>query len=204
MNIKPVDNAIFDALLQSGPTTSNELHRIVQKICPCTEKTCRAHATILADQGRIKRKNVGQSVEYSLNYNKESLDSKLSEFLDELIDDTKNPYDKIVKFFKKYQNSKKYSKIKLEKQNEIFFHGLDSVNIILRWYQLLLLMTIGGFATSDTKQKAKKLQKKYNQQLQELFQIYRKIDPSLARMIFSNVFDDLYPREKRPEDLVLI
>jgi len=204
LNTKPVDNAIFDALLQNGPTTSNELHRFVQEICPCTEKTCRAHATILADQGRIKRKNVGQSVEYSLSYDKESLDSKLSEFLDELIDDAQNPYVEVAKFFKKYQSSKKFSKIKLKKQNEIFFHGLDSVSVILRWYQLLLLMIIGGFAASDTKQKAKKLQKKYNQQLQELFRMYRKIDPSLARMIFSNVFDELYPRDKRSEDLVLV
>ena len=56
----------------------------------------------------------------------------------------------------------------------------------------------------ETKQKAKYIQKKYNQKLGELIDVYRKIDPALSRMILLNVFEDLYPREERPEDPILI
>jgi len=204
LNLKPVDNAIIEALLQNGPTNNNELHRIVQKICPCTEKTCREHASKLAELGRINRNKKGQNIEYSLNYNKNDLHSKLSKFLDELTEDSESHFDKILKGFKKYGTSKKYSELKPEEKVGLFFLGSDSVNIVLGWYQLLLLLTIGGFGTSDIKQKARKLQKIYNRQLQELFQTYRKIDQSFARVIFSNVFDELYPRAKRPEDSILI
>jgi len=204
LNLKPIDPAIIQALIQNGPTTNNELHRIVQKICPCEEKTCRGHASKLAELGRIIRNKNGQYVEYSLNYSKNSLNLKLSKFLDELKEDSENPYDEIRKFFTKYTNSKKYFKLNQEKKFDFFIQGLDSVSIILRWYQLLLLLTIGGFGTSEIKQKARGLQKKYNQQLQELFQLYRKIDSSLARMIFSNVFDELYPRGKRKKEWIRI
>ncbi len=89
-------------------------------------------------------------------------------------------------------------------QVEIFNNVLDSVNVILRWYPFVLLIARGGFTTSETKQNAKYIQKKYNQQLGELIDIYRKIDPALSRMILLNVFEDLYPRSERPEDPILI
>ena len=205
MNLKQVDKAIKQAIFENGPLFNNELHRKVHPICNCTEKTCRQHASVLAEFGEIKRKRIGpQKVEYSLNYDKNTLNSKLKNFLDELIEDTGKPYDKIQDFFTESIESKEYSELNEEKKFNFFIQGSDSVRIILRWYQLLLLLTNGGFGTSEIKQKSRELQKIYKHQLQELFQTYRKIDRSLARLIFSDVFDDLYPREKRPKDLVLV
>ena len=205
MNLKQVDIAIKQALFENGPLFNNELHRQVHPICNCTEKTCRQHASVLAEFGEIKRKRIGpQKVEYSLNYDKNTLNSKLKNFLDELIEDAEESYYKVIKIVSELTKTKEYSELKKEEQFDFFMGGSDSIRVILRWYQLLLLLTIGGFGTSDIKQKARKLQKKYNHHLQELFQIYRKIDPSLARMIFSDVFDDLYPKEKRSEDSILI
>jgi len=199
-----MEKAIISTLILNGPQTYNDLYKLVSKKFGGSTSTFTKYLKTLVEQGKIYQKIDGQYREYSISTNKKALYSKLAKLLDELIVDTQDPYANVEKFFKKYQKSKKYSKIKHEEQNEIFFHGLDSVNIILRWCQLLLLITVGGFATSDTKQKARYLQKKYNQQLQELFQTYRKIDSSLARMIFSNILDELYPRNKRPGDLEII
>jgi len=199
-----MEKAIISTLILNGPQTYNDLYKLISKKFGGSTSTFTKYLKTLVEQGKIYQKIDGQYREYSISTSKKALHSKLAKLLDELIADTQDPYVNVEKFFKKYQKSKKYSKIKHEEQNKIFFHGLDSVNIILRWYQLLLLITVGGFATSDTKQKARYLQKKYNQQLQELFQTYRKIDSSLARMIFSNILDELYPRNIRPGDLEII
>jgi len=199
-----MEKAIISTLILNGPQTHNDLYKLISKKFGGSTSTFSKYLKTLVEQGKIYQKIDGQYREYSISTSKKALHLKLAKLLDELIADTQDSYVNVEKFFKKYQKSKKYSKIKHEEQNKIFFHGLDSVNIILRWYQLLLLITVGGFATSDTKQKARYLQKKYNQQLQELFQTYRKIDSSLARMIFSNILDELYPRNIRPGDLEII
>jgi len=191
---KDVDKSIIEALIP-GYQTYNKLWNLVKPVC--SSKTFDNHLKILVSKGKIKRRENGQYVEYYLIDNKEIFDSKLSQFVEMLNHDAINEYPKVIRYFKKFQKLK-YSKIKHEDQIKIFFQGLDSVNLILRWHQLLLLIIIGRFVTSDTNQKAKELQKKYNQQLQELFQVFRRMDPSLSRTIFSNVFEDLYPRKYRP------
>ena len=196
MNLNRFENAIFETLNRNGPQRYLRLYELVCLNCKCSTRTFTKYLKTLVEQGIINEKIDGQNHEYSIIKDKKDLHSKLSNFLDELTDDAQNPYNNIVKFFKKYKNSKKFSKLQHEKQIEIFFHGLDSVNVILRWQQLLYLITIGSFDTSETRQKAKELQKKYNQQLKELFDIYRKIDPSISRMIFSNVFNELQPIKK--------
>jgi len=205
LNLKTVDIAIKQALFENGPLFNNELHRQVHPICNCTEKTCRQHASVLAEFGEIKRKRIGpQKVEYSLNYDKNTLNSKLKNFLDELIKDSEEPYDKVKKIVSEFTKTKEYSKLKKEEQFDFFIGGSDSIRVILRWYQLLLLLTIGGYGTSEIQFQARSLQKKYDDHLRELLKIYRKIDRSLARMIFSEVFNEIYPREKRPKDLVIV
>jgi len=204
LSLNRFENAIFKALHRNGPQIYSRLYEIVKSDCDCSTRTFTKYLKGLVNQGILNEKINGQNHEYYISNNKEELSSKLSDFLNELNDDAQKPYNNIIKFFKKYKNSKKFYKLQHEKQIEIFFHALDSVNVILRWHQLLYLITMGSFATSEIRQQANILQKKYNTQLRELFNIYKQIDPSISRMIFSNVFNDLYPRDKRPGDLEII
>jgi len=180
------------------------LYELTRHTLPMSIKTFTKYLRILFEEDLVNQKEIGQNREYSIGKNKKELQLKLSKFLNKLNDDTQKPYNEILEIFKKYKNKKKYSKLNRATQIEIFNNVLDSVNVILRWYPFVLLITRGGFTTSETKQKAKDIQKKYNQQLGELIDLYRQIDPALSRMILLNVFEDLYPREERPEDPILI
>jgi len=204
LNLDRVENGIKSVLILNGPKQYNELYKLMPKGTLCSTRTFTKYLKMLVEQGIVEEKIDGQYHIYSISNSKENLHSKLSKFLDVLIEDSERPFDKTLKGFQKYEKSKKYSKLNKEKQIDLFFLGSDSINIVLRWYQLLLLLTIGGFGTSEIKQKARRLQKEYDNHLRELFKTYRKIDRSLARMIFSEVFDDVYPKEKRSQDFTQI
>jgi len=169
-----------------------------------SSKTFTKYLKILVEEDLVNKKEIGQYREYSIGKNKKDLHLKLSKFLNMLNDDAQKPYNDILEILKKYKNKKKYSNLNRATQIEIFDNVLDSVNVILRWHPFLLLITRGGFTTSEIKQKAKYIQKKYSQELGELIDLYRQIDPALSRMILLKVFDDLYPRARRPEDQILI
>jgi len=198
------EKAIISTLSQFGPQIYVRLFELMPKEHLCSTKTFTKYLTGLVDQGIVEKKEDGQNRIYSLLVNKKMLHLKYSKFLDKLIEDSKNPYSEIRKFFTIYKKPIKYSDLKHEEKIDIYFKILDCVGIILKWYQFLMLFTVGGFGTYEIQKKAKKLQKKYNQQLKELIGNYRKIDPALCRGIPYTVFDDLYPREERPEDPTII
>lgn len=204
MSLNPYEKAIIDTLLRNGPQNFNHLYELTYHNLELSIKTFTKYLRILFEQGSINKKEIGQNREYSIRKSQEDLQLKFSKFLNKLNDDTQKPYNDILEIFKKYKNKKKYANLKRATQIEIFNNVLDSVEVILRWHPLLLLIIRGGFTTSEIKQKAKGIQKKYNQQLGELIDLYRQIDPALSRMILLKVFENLYPREERPEDPILI
>jgi len=159
MNPESVDDAITQVLMENGPTSSNKLHRFVEKKFSCTEKTCRKHVNIMVEQGKIRRKEIGQYVEYSLSGKEKEFVSKSTNFLDELIQDSNEYFPNVLKILKTFEKKKK-SNLKTKIRLGIFYNGLDSSNIILNYSKLLSLIIIAGFSTSETKQKAKELQKK--------------------------------------------
>jgi len=191
---KSVDDIICETLLQNGTQTFNQLCILAKDVR--SNKTIAVHLQALRKQGIVERKKRGQYVEYSLNHSQEALDAKFVKLLDKLEKDSRIDYPKIIEHFKKFQKTKT-SRLKHNDSVKIFFYGLDSVELIFRWYRLLLLMVMGGFGTSEITHKAKELQKTYNQQIQELFQTLRSIDPSISRMIFNNIFNDLYPVQNK-------
>jgi len=204
LSLNPYEKAIFDTLLRNGPQNFNHLYELTNHNLQLSIKTFTKYLRNLFDEGLVNKKEIGQNREYSIAKSQEDLQLKFSKFLNKLNDDTQKPYNDILEIFKKYKNKKKYSDLNRATQIEIFNNVLDSVEVILRCHPLLLLIVRGGFTTSEIKQKAKDIQKKYNQQLGELIDLYRQIDPVLSRMILSNVFEDLYPREERPEDPIII
>lgn len=204
MSPNPYEKAIVDTLLRNSPLNFTPLYDLTCHNLPLSIKTFTKYLGILVENDFVNKKEIGQNREYSIGKNKKELQLKLSKFLTKLNDDSQKPYNDILEFFKKYKDKKKYLKLNRATKIEIFNNVLDSVNVILRWYPFVLLIARGGFTTSETKRKAKDIQKKYTQQLGELIDIYRQIDPSLSRMILLSVFEDLYPRAERPEDSILI
>jgi len=204
LSLNPYEKAIFDTIYRNDPLNFLHLYELTYHNLPMSIKTFTKYLKSLVDEDLVNKKEIGQNREYSIGKNKKELQLKFSKFLNKLIDDTQKHYNEILEIFKQYKNKKKYSKLNRATQIEIFDNVLASVSVILRAHPLLLLIVRGGFTTSETKQKAKDIQKKYNQQLGELIDLYRQIDPALSRMILLNVFEDLYPREERPEDPILI
>ena len=203
MSLDSVQNVIIFTLFVNGPQRWTNLFNLMPPENKCSTRTFSKYLEILVNQEIVERKIDGKQPIYSLFKSKKRFNLKLSKFLDGLKEDSDKGYLDLRNFFKGFKPNK-YSKLKHEKQIGIFFTLLDSLGVILNWYQLLLVITVGGLGTAEIQQKAKKIRKKYDQQLEELINTYRKFEPELCRTIPFNILDNLYPREKRPEGLELI
>ena len=187
---KNIDQAIIQTLLSNGLTTSNELHRLTQEIVSCTQKTFSKHALILAEEGKIQRKVVGQYVEFSVSNNEEEYVTNASTYLDKIFLESEEYFPKVIKKLKSFEKRNREKNLTFKNMMLTNDIGTYYSNIILNNSKILSLMIYGGFSDSDTKQKARELQAKYNQQLQELFQSIRKIGSQFAIQIFMMVLSE--------------
>jgi len=189
-----VQLAIHDALHQNGPQTFNKLYSLVIGIEKCSNKTFARHLSILVEIGKVKKREDGQKREYSLpKIDKNELDANLSKFLGFLLNDIKKHHPLVKERLKKKQKSRKYKDLSSHDQLAIYYTLSDSVILTLNWSKMTHLMIVAGFSTTENRQKAKELQKLYNQILRDYFAIARKIHFPIGQELFIDVLDDIKP-----------
>ena len=186
LDSKERERKILEVVIANPGSNQAKICRILDKIID--RKTVMKYLRVMASQGKIDESREGiQQFIYSIpKFNKHDNNAYISSLLDDLLKRSEKGIP-MLKTRLKEQHSEKYLKLLPMERLEIHETFLQTINSILNTSKFLTVIPIAGYATIENKKKSRELQKKYHEILQELFSIARKIHPSLAESLYSEV-----------------
>jgi len=175
-------------LIHNGSMTTNALARLAEQNKICTRKTALKHLPELVKQNRIKRRKIGQYVEWSIYNEIDFVES--SGIVEEISEFLENSFPKVIQKMQTYQSTKP-TKRRTVTQIELFHIVLENGEYLLLCSSILnfliSLKHTGSFNINQLKQIDKSIQK----QLVKLFEIAKKIDPSFHNYLFNSVLNKM-------------
>lgn len=191
MNELTPDQAIITALLENGRQTQNKLWRIVAGSGICSHNTFVKYLKSLIRLGNVKEEKIGkQLIEYSLvdSTKKDETFTRLQVF-------EKIPHISLAKTLQKvlktYKQKKNHNQFTLNEQSHTFAVCTQE---IVDWIEIMKYRPILSshiLSSPNTIKLTKKLNKQWQDELDEALLEIKKTDIDLFNIVISSVYNTL-------------
>jgi len=178
--IEEFDHAIFQALIETGTLTYNNLYRATQKVKTCSPKTFDKHLNTLVQQEIIVRTHVkgkSQAIEYSINPLRKNSQYRFLEIIEKWGNSGKEIQDDADSMIKKYHKLLLMDKrdAEVKKLRKILLKNFSRTTVLLtKESQIELFLRLCG--NKLIANKATQIHKRRIEQFQKSLKELRKID----------------------------